>query len=421
MATGITIALATVGVLVAVGLIVGISMLFRHRDGAKPTSAAGLPALRGRASLLLVALDDALAAAENELGFAIAQFGENATTDYAAAVAKARAMSTAAFRLQRELDDAFVEPVIKQREMALQIIAYSEIAQKMLDSQDRSYSGLRAEELNAPASLEALSARIAATTARIAPARTTLRRLAAAYRPEILGEHEQAIAEADEQLAAATATVSGAQQQLSPAGVNAVVADLRRAEQAVAAATALLDSVDTVAAQLDDAAATVTSLVAAQKADLAEARRERDAAPDADTGAAIVDAIDGMQKVLAEVAAQKRPSDPIEGLDRLNGAIAELDTALASARNQTQRLEHARSALAGTLVSARSQLAAARGFITAGRGAVGADARTRLREAERELAAAEAATDPVEALDAARRAVTHARDADALARYDAQH
>jgi hypothetical protein len=31
---------------------------------------------------------------------------------------------------------------------------------------------------------------------------------------------------------------------------------------------------------------------------------------------------------------------------------------------------------------------------------------------------AEAETDPVEALDTIRRAVTHARDADALARYD---
>ena len=42
------------------------------------------------------------------------------------------------------------------------------------------------------------------------------------------------------------------------------------------------------------------------------------------------------------------------GLDELNAAVAELDTALASARNQTQRLEHARTALAGTLVSAHS-------------------------------------------------------------------
>ena len=40
-----------------------------------------------------------------------------------------------------------------------------------------------------------------------------------------------------------------------------------------------------------------------------------------------------------------------------------------------------------------------------------------LAEAEEELALAERSTDPVEALDAARRAITHARDAEVLARY----
>jgi len=421
MITGLTVALAIVGLVVAGALVVGIGMLFRNREGAKPSGAAGLPALRTRANVLLVSLDEALAAADNELGFAIAQFGEAKTADYAAAVSKARTMATAAFRLRRELDDAYVEPVTKQREMALQIIAYSEAAQQQLASQDRSFSTLRVEELQAPASVKALSARITEAAARIAPARKTLARLAADYRPEIVAEHERAIAEAVDRLDAAEKTVAGAEKQLSPAGVNAVVGDLREAEQSVAAATTLLDSIDSVAAQLDDAAAAVKTLVAAQRADLAEARREREAAPDADTGAAIVDAIESVEKVLAAVSAQKKPADPIEKLDNLNGAIAELDTALATARNQAQRLEHARSALAGTLVSARSQLAAVRGFITAGGGGVGADARTRLREAERELTVAEAESDPIEALDAARRSVTHARDADALARYDAQH
>ena len=416
MMTAVTVALATVGLVVAAALAFGIVMLFRNRDGAKPSSAAGLPALRTRANVLLVSLDETLTAADNELGFAIAQFGEAKTADYAAALGKARGMATAAFRLRRELEDAYPEPVTKQREMTLQIIALSEAAQTALDSQDRSFSSLRVEELEAPASVAALSTRIAAAEKRVAPSTKTLARLAADYRPDIAAEHERAIAEAVERLDAAAAVVSTTEKQLSPAGVNAVVADLREAEQSVLAATTLLDSIDSVAAQLDDAAATVKSLVAAQKADLAEARTERAQAPDADTGAAIVDAIDSVEKAIAAAAAAKRPSDPIDALDRLNAAIAELDTALASARNQTQRLEHARTALAGTLVSAKSQLAAVRGFITAGGRGVGADARSRLREAERELEVAEAAADPVEALDAARRAVTHARDADALAR-----
>jgi chromosome segregation ATPase len=416
--TEITVALATVGVVLAAGLTVGMTLLFRNREGAKPTSAAGLPALRTRANVLLVALDETLGKAEAELGFAVAQFGEEQTAEYAAALAKARSMATAAFKLRRELDDAFPEPVLKQREMALQIIAYSEAAQKELDDHDRSFSARRTAELEAPASLAALEKRIADTTARLATAKKTLARLAKEYRPDIDAEHTHAITEAADRLDAAAATVKKASSQLSPAGVNAVVGDVREAEQSVDAATALLDTVDTVAAQLDDAAATVASLVAAQKANLAEAKREREKAPDAATGAAIVAAVASVEKALAAASGTAKPADPIARLDALNAAIAELDTALASARNQTQRLEHAREALAGTLVAARSQLAAAKSYMHS-RAGVGADARTRLREAERELTVAEAAADPVEALDAARRAVTHARDADALARYDA--
>ncbi len=102
-------------------------------------------------------------------------------------------------------------------------------------------------------------------------------------------------------------------------------------------------------------------------------------------------------------------------LDRLGDARAQLGGALASARNQQQRFDHARAAYEGTLVAARSQISVARELI--GHEGASARARTRLAEAERQLMIAEAETDPVEALDAIRRSVTHARDADALARY----
>jgi len=375
--------------------------------------------MRLKSNVKLVALDEALQAADNELGFAVAQFGEDATAEYALAVKQSRGIATAAFRLRRELEDAIPEPVTKQREMTLQIIALSEAAQDSLDRLDRTFSALRSEEVQAPSSLKALAARIAATSARVAPARTTLARLAEEYRPDIVAEHERAIVQATERLQTAAATVKAAQKKLSPAGVNDVVTSLHAAEESVTTATALLDSIDTVAAKLDDAAKAVKKLATAQKADLAEARKERDDAPDAMTGRAIIDAIDAVETVLSAVSSEKKPVDPIARLDSLNIAIARLDLALAGARNQTQRLDHAKTALVGTLVSARSQIAAVRGFILAGGGAAGADARTRLNEAERELKDAEAEADPVEALDAARRAVTHARDADALARYNA--
>jgi hypothetical protein len=113
-------------------------------------------------------------------------------------------------------------------------------------------------------------------------------------------------------------------------------------------------------------------------------------------------------------------SDPAADLARLREALDGLDVTRSEARNRQLRLDNAREAFVGARLAARSQIGITRDFITANRGRVGADARTRLAEAERQLALAEAEADPVTALDAARRAMTHATDADALAHYDAR-
>ena len=150
--------------------------------------------------------------------------------------------------------------------------------------------------------------------------------------------------------------------------------------------------------------------------DIAEARSRADSAPDPQSGARILTAIAANEQVLESTApASGTLHDPFAQLNLVNEAAAELDNALATARNQQQRFEHARAAYQGTLVAARSQISVVRELI--GQGGTSARARTRLAEAERQLMIAEAETDPVEALDAIRRSVTHARDADALARY----
>ena len=77
VARGATVAIVTVVVLVVVLLGVGILLLFRRRSGAQPSSASGLPALRTRANILLVRADEAVTAGEDELGFAVAQFGQD--------------------------------------------------------------------------------------------------------------------------------------------------------------------------------------------------------------------------------------------------------------------------------------------------------------------------------------------------------
>jgi hypothetical protein len=196
--------------------------------------------------------------------------------------------------------------------------------------------------------------------------------------------------------------------------VNAVTEQLAATEAGIREAAQLLDAIDRRRDELAKAVDGIRDIDAEEKESLQAARALRDAPPDPDSGAAVNTAIAELESELVLVA-KKGKRDPVADLDRLVDASDRLDIAVAAARNQQRRLEGARSALAGALVSARTQLAAVSDYIGSHGGDAGA--RTRLAEGQRELLLAENEADPVAALDAARRAQTHARDADALARY----
>ncbi|MBX3098555.1 MAG: hypothetical protein KF761_03165 [Salinibacterium sp.] len=413
--TGITVAIVTVVAVMGVLVTVGFVVLFRRR-GDRGIAAAGpntLEALNKRASSLLVSMDDAVRAADEELGYAMAQFGADRARDYGDAVAAARSKVVEAFRLRQALDDSVPDTDRTKREWTLQIIALCEQAEASLDQQDAHFAGLRRLEVNAAGTLADVRSRIAASTARLTPARDSLAQLAAHYAPTTFAAVASNVEGAERALDEATAGADAAAPAISNTGVNDVSDALDRAGQAARRADQLLDSVDRTARDLAAASAALATLRDGTKKDLVEAKAEREAAPDSETRQGIIDA---MAAVEAALAAPAGPSDPIAELDNVGSAVAQLDLALASARNQTSRLAHARAAYEATLVSATSQIADVREYISQHGSGVGA--RTRLAEAERQYQLAQSATDPVDALDTIRRAVTHARDADALARYD---
>ncbi len=410
------LALATVTLVVVVGgaVVAGFVVLFRRRGdrGIRRSTPSGIDALRRRAGTLLVKLDDMVRDADDEIGFALAQFGPEQAKPYAEALAAARAQVAEAFRLKHALDDVTPDSDRQQREWTLQIIALCEKAETALAGQDQAFSRLRSLEVNAAGTLDDVRRRIEATRARLAESRATLTKLAANYAETtfaaVVGNPDQA----ESQLAMATTAADAAAPAISATGVNAVASQLAEAAQAAHRADQLVDAVQRTARDLDAASAALAELRTRTRTDLTEANGELAKAPDADSGQGIIAAIADVEQAL-----KVESKDPVADLDRIGDAVAGLDLALASARNQAQRLEHARRAYQGTLVSARTQIQTARDFI-AGHGS-GVDARTRLAEAERQLALAEVTADPVEALDTIRRAVTHAQDSDALARYDA--
>jgi DNA repair exonuclease SbcCD ATPase subunit len=397
-------------------VVVGFVVLFRRRGDSRiqDSSPGGIATLSRQAGSLLVKLDDELRDAADELGYATAQFGADKAKPYADALTDAKMKVAEAFRLKQSLDDAYPDSDQQRREWTLQIIALCNQADTALSSQDRTFADLRSNEANAAGTLADLRSRIADLITRVDTAKSTIAALATTYRPTTVAQISKNPEEARKLLTDATTIANAAAPAISAQGVNDVSGTLQQAALSVQRADQLLDAVDATATNLKSATDALATLRVKSTADLVEAKVERDRAPDADTGKAIIDAIAGIQLMLS--SRSRDPGDPVAALDLLGDAVSALDTALASARNQTERLEHARAAYAGTLVSVTSQITAAHNYITQHGG--GVNARTRLAEAERQLTIAKAAVDPVEALDTVRRSVTLARDADALARYD---
>jgi hypothetical protein len=195
---------------------------------------------------------------------------------------------------------------------------------------------------------------------------------------------------------------------------------VRDAEEALFHATTLLDAIETGEDQLHIGLAACERAIEAAETELAEARELRDRHEESEASGNLNQVIVHANQVLAELRAPGRLKNPSADLATLRRAMDGLDSIRSEARNRQLRLENARSALHGAMLAARSQISVTRDFITVNRAKVGAAARTRLAEAERQLSAAEAEaeTNPVTALDTARRAMTHATDADALARFD---
>jgi hypothetical protein len=411
-----SVALITIVVIFVALVGTGFAILFRRRgrvnEGAEPR------ALAKRASVLLVRVDDAVRNGADELGFAIAQFGEEGTREFAAVLTEARAKLTEAFMLQQRLDDATPDSPSQSRDWNARIVHLCEAAQSALEQQERAFRERRASEKDAPASLAAVREAIAATSARLPASATALAALGRRYSPAAVATVSDSVEEAKALLDAASGAADAAESRIADTA-GPVAESIRSAQQDVARAGQALDGIDRLASTLGELSARLEKLVGVARDDLAEARAVRDTPPDPATGAAVNEAISRVDAVLTGLGVPSSVGDPAAGIQSLEAALASLDLALGTARNQAQRLEHARTALAGALLTARSQLATTGDYINARRGGVGAEARTRLAEAQRLLTIAEAESDPVTALDTARSSATYSRDADALARYDA--
>ncbi|ACZ31940.1 hypothetical protein Xcel_2933 [Xylanimonas cellulosilytica DSM 15894] len=420
-------ALAIGGAVVAAGG-VGGWLWWRGRRKAAGQAASTSPdelaalstdELDKRASTALVEIDDALRTSEQELGFAQAEFGLEATAEFQQVLTKAKQDVQEAFVLRQHLDDETPDPEAQKRAWLGQIITLVDGAADALDAQTASFDDLRKLAERAPQVLQETLQRADEISSRVAVSRQALDTLAATYPATALASVSSNPDQAEALVAQAREAVAQGQAALEKKDRNPAVAHARGAQNALGQAVRLLDAVDNAGKELAESGPKIDQGIASITADIADAQRLAPVIAAAGDGS-VAPATAEAQAAVAQAQAAKLGGDPLAALARLTSAEAALDLALAPAREKAEADARAAALLRDTLGRVESQVRAIDDFISTRRQAVGPDARTRLAEAVRLLGEARglASTDPSAALRKAQEAEKYASSAARMAQQD---
>lgn len=386
------------------------------------TTALPLPELDAKAKALLVETDDAIRTSTEELGFATAQFGEAAVGAFTEAVAYGKGELAAAFRLRRQLDDAYPQDDATRRRMLDEIVARCTEASRRLDSESADFDRLRDLEKNAPQALATVEAHFRALTGRTATAGATLTALVGRYADSASAPVASNAEQAEDRLLFATTGLDEARAAIDGGDNGRAAVHVRAAEGAVDQAATLVDAVERRAQELAEAAGKLPGALNETETDLADAQGLLTGMSAEVSTADLRGRISRAESVLADVRQEQAAGryDPIDALRRTEEAGAALDEALAGAREGETGRRRAAALLDQALLSARSAIGAATDYVTTSRGAVGSQARTRLSEAQRHLerSASLSGSDPAAALSEAQQADGLARQAQQLAEQD---
>ncbi len=421
----------------------GAYLMYRRWKGGRPGVASTPPgpattpgqealsgaALARQANALLIATDERIRDARQEVDFAEAQYGREEVTQLRAAVGVAQEELRGAFTVRQRLDDDVPEDAATRDVMLRQIVERTTRAQATLDQETERIRQLRDLERDAPATLVALPARIEGVEDRLPAARATMAGLQRYAQPAwqpAAGDVE----EAEKGLAGARNAVIVGSGAMSRGDRSDVAIATREALEGVTGAAALLDAIDKLAAEITEAERRIPEELAEAERDLRDTRAALSAHGGVETvggseavgGAGIGARLRDAERTLEEAreAAGARPADPIETLRQATEAHRQADELLLAARDAAEARARLVTAAESSIRTASAEVDRAATFVASRRRGVGDTARTRLAEANRLVAEASAlaASDPAGALEAARRAQSLAHEAYRLAQSD---
>ena len=388
----------------------GVTRVVRHRRAAD-RAAAELDALDERSSRALVATDDAVAAAAQEVAFAEAQFGAEAAAPFAVALGQARELLAEAFRARQLLDDDEHDTDVRRSSLAYAVLDGCTRVEQVLAAQQEPLAALRALHERAPADLAQVRDAATAASARAGETGAVWDAIRPRYAPSATADVPGVLADATT-LAARAGTEADAGLAVVGTDRAAAVSHAREARAALDRAVAVLDALDRRAADLESAPQAIAGVVAEIDADLVDARRF--------DVPGLAQAVAAAGRARDRAGSAEAGQDPLAVLGALTEAERALDGVLDPLRETEAARAHAQERLPQATSTARARIAGVESTIARGRWSIGAATRTRLAEAVRLTAQGEAAAtgDPVTALRVLRAAAERAEEAQRAALAD---
>ncbi len=375
--------------------------------------------LNRQANKALVGTDDAITAAKQELGFAQAEFTDEDCAPFAAALARAGDELKAAFTIRQQLDDSVPEDDPTKERMYGEILAHCQAAGADIDEQHKRLQALRDLEKTAPEALANIDKAVDALKDRLPEVQSAVKVLSG-FAPSTWAAVHGNPEEADKRGAFAEDQIARGKAALAqtPANRRDAASSARAAQDAVAQANQLLDAVVTQARAAQDAESRLGPELAEAETDVEAARKASNQAAGAPFAAQLNQAVALLNQ--AKTLASSAAPDPIAALKSAQQAHSAVDAVLASERQAAEQAARTQAAWTSARASASPSIDQASNYMAARHTSLGHVSRTRLAEAQRHLAQADAlaATDLVAATNEARTADNLADQAYAEAQSD---
>ncbi len=375
-----------IGLIVLALIILGVWLLARRSRGtaglqqpAQGTDTAQtmtLEELRRNVGAELVETDDAVKTSTEELGFAIAEFGEAEAAPFQKAVEAAGVELSEAFRLYKQFDADADEQT--QRQILTAVLQRTTAANEGLDAQVERFDQLRDLEQQAPKVLADLEQQLDALQARVPLVKQELAELAKVYSPAALASVASNPDEAASRIAFSREQVKAGLEDVAAQRLGEAAVESLAAQEAAGQAQAFLDAVGRTGKDLGEAQGRIEAAINETGRDIGEAQA-------AGVGARLAPLIATAEAAMTAAAGAASPEggrDPLAALRHLEDSDGALELALQQVRDEQAQRAKAAAVLDRTLVAARAQIAAAGDYITMHRGAVGSGPRARLAEAQ---------------------------------------